>query len=428
MVHTFWPVTIQRSPSRSARVASDARSEPAPGSLNSWHHFSSLRTIGGRKRSRCSSVPCANSAGAARLRPSGLSRPRLNGAQLLLDARARPRATGRARRTRPATSARRGPDAANTGYHASYSARVRTARTAAAPPARPASIHARGTLASTHARTASTASASLVSASIASRGRSRSLSALEVRARASRGTRPCPRGSRRCATTARARTPRCAAAARATRRARVQQPLREPERDGRARRELRRPARRPRASSSARRHRRVDRAPLRRLGARELAPEQQQLARAHLADAPRQQPRRAAVGREAALARTAPRTRASSAAIVKSAASASGNPMPAAQPRTLHTTGTWTSQQQRDQPVRLRRAAGAGCSRRAASARRVAGGCARRCRRRRRSGRPRRRARSRARGRRSTAAVERVDETRASSRRRSRCACRAGRA
>ena len=36
------------------------------------------------------------------------------------------------------------PDAANTGYHASYSARVRTSRTAAAPPRRPASIHARG--------------------------------------------------------------------------------------------------------------------------------------------------------------------------------------------------------------------------------------------------------------------------------------------
>ena len=73
------------SPSRSARVASEARSEPAPGSLNSWHHTSSLRTIGGRKRSRCSSVPWANRAGAARLRPRGLRRPRLSGAQLGVD-------------------------------------------------------------------------------------------------------------------------------------------------------------------------------------------------------------------------------------------------------------------------------------------------------------------------------------------------------
>ena len=48
VVHTFCPLTRQPSPSRSARVASEARSEPAPGSLNSWHHTSSLRTIGGR--------------------------------------------------------------------------------------------------------------------------------------------------------------------------------------------------------------------------------------------------------------------------------------------------------------------------------------------------------------------------------------------
>ena len=64
VLHTFWPVTYHESPSRSARVASDARSEPAPGSLKSWHHFSSLRTIGGRNRSRCSSLPYAYSAGA----------------------------------------------------------------------------------------------------------------------------------------------------------------------------------------------------------------------------------------------------------------------------------------------------------------------------------------------------------------------------
>ena len=39
VVHTFWPVITQVSPSRTARVASDARSEPAPGSLKSWHHI-----------------------------------------------------------------------------------------------------------------------------------------------------------------------------------------------------------------------------------------------------------------------------------------------------------------------------------------------------------------------------------------------------
>ena len=36
-VHTFWPVMIHSSPSRTARVCTLARSEPAPGSLKSWH-------------------------------------------------------------------------------------------------------------------------------------------------------------------------------------------------------------------------------------------------------------------------------------------------------------------------------------------------------------------------------------------------------
>ena len=34
-VHTFWPLTIQPPSTRAARVESDARSEPAPGSLKS---------------------------------------------------------------------------------------------------------------------------------------------------------------------------------------------------------------------------------------------------------------------------------------------------------------------------------------------------------------------------------------------------------
>ena len=38
MFHTFWPLTTHSSPSRTARVARPARSEPAPGSENSWHH------------------------------------------------------------------------------------------------------------------------------------------------------------------------------------------------------------------------------------------------------------------------------------------------------------------------------------------------------------------------------------------------------
>ena len=45
---TFCPSTTNSSPSTTARVASPARSEPAPGSLNNWHHVSSARSIGGR--------------------------------------------------------------------------------------------------------------------------------------------------------------------------------------------------------------------------------------------------------------------------------------------------------------------------------------------------------------------------------------------
>ena len=154
VLHTFCPLSSQTSPSRSARHPSDARSEPAPGSLNSWHHFSSLLTIGGRNRSRCSSDPYANSAAAVLFKPSGLSRPRLNGRSSASIARASSGVASRPPYARGHVGTTK-PDAANTGYHCSYSARVRTSRTAAAPPRRPASTHARGTFASTHVFTSS---------------------------------------------------------------------------------------------------------------------------------------------------------------------------------------------------------------------------------------------------------------------------------
>ena len=44
VVHTFWPLSTHSSPSCSGTVLdSPATSEPAPGSLNSWHQISSLR-------------------------------------------------------------------------------------------------------------------------------------------------------------------------------------------------------------------------------------------------------------------------------------------------------------------------------------------------------------------------------------------------
>jgi hypothetical protein len=73
-VHTFCPFTTQSSPSRSARVRTDARSEPAPGSLKPCPHSSSTARIGGRKRFFCSSLPIASSIGPSRSRAFPVAR------------------------------------------------------------------------------------------------------------------------------------------------------------------------------------------------------------------------------------------------------------------------------------------------------------------------------------------------------------------
>ena len=62
---TFWPLTIQSSPSRTARVRKLARSEPAEGSEKSWHQVMSPFSVGSIKRARCSSVPCLAMTGSA---------------------------------------------------------------------------------------------------------------------------------------------------------------------------------------------------------------------------------------------------------------------------------------------------------------------------------------------------------------------------
>src|SRR3954454_20261961 len=66
--HTFCPLTIHSSPSRTALHASPAKSLPAPGSLNSWHQRSSPVNIGRRNRWRCSSVPWVTIVGPASAR------------------------------------------------------------------------------------------------------------------------------------------------------------------------------------------------------------------------------------------------------------------------------------------------------------------------------------------------------------------------
>src|SRR3954463_9284103 len=73
VVHTFWPVTTYSSPFRTARVLSDARSEPDSGSLKPWHHISSADRIGERKRAFWSSVPWAITVGPPIVSPSTLA-------------------------------------------------------------------------------------------------------------------------------------------------------------------------------------------------------------------------------------------------------------------------------------------------------------------------------------------------------------------
>ena len=76
-VHTFWPVIDQPPSTLTAFVRSEARSEPASGSLKSWHHVMSPRSVGSAKRLSCAAVPWAAIAGTAQLpiAISGLARP-----------------------------------------------------------------------------------------------------------------------------------------------------------------------------------------------------------------------------------------------------------------------------------------------------------------------------------------------------------------
>ena len=57
VVHAFWPLITQSSPSRTALVRSEARSEPASGSEKPWHHQMSRLAVAGRNFSFCSCDP-----------------------------------------------------------------------------------------------------------------------------------------------------------------------------------------------------------------------------------------------------------------------------------------------------------------------------------------------------------------------------------
>ena len=75
--HTFCPLTIQSSPSRTAVACRPARSDPAPGSLNSWHHVRAPVRVDRRYRRLSSSLPWSWIVGAASQNPapSGAATP-----------------------------------------------------------------------------------------------------------------------------------------------------------------------------------------------------------------------------------------------------------------------------------------------------------------------------------------------------------------
>ena len=72
-VQIFWPLTTKSSPSRTARVRSAARSDPASGSDIPWHQMSSARIMRGSSVSFWSSVPYCMIAGAMLFNPMTLS-------------------------------------------------------------------------------------------------------------------------------------------------------------------------------------------------------------------------------------------------------------------------------------------------------------------------------------------------------------------
>ncbi|COY74660.1 Uncharacterised protein [Mycobacterium tuberculosis] len=58
LVHTFCPLIFQPPSTRVARVLTEAASDPASGSENSWHHISCWRSAFSTNLSICQGVPC----------------------------------------------------------------------------------------------------------------------------------------------------------------------------------------------------------------------------------------------------------------------------------------------------------------------------------------------------------------------------------
>ena len=163
MVHTFCPLTTHSSPSRTARVARPATSEPAPGSLNSWHQISWL--VASARRSRCFMLLGAprDDRRATHADADDVERPRhlVVVEHLVDDARLRrARATAR-RRTRPATWAWRSPPRRTRCTSRRSRGRRATPPSFAASPASTASIQPAGRCSASHSRVCSRSSSAV---------------------------------------------------------------------------------------------------------------------------------------------------------------------------------------------------------------------------------------------------------------------------
>nr|VTP01292.1 hypothetical protein BIN_B_02846 [Mycobacterium kansasii] len=115
---------------RVAFVVSPARSEPAPGSENSWHQIMSPRKVGGRKRCFCSSVPNATIDGTTQLAmPScgRLTRPLVNSWAMMICSTgldARPHGLGRCGSAQPASASATLRCSRGIAFRAATSARI----------------------------------------------------------------------------------------------------------------------------------------------------------------------------------------------------------------------------------------------------------------------------------------------------------------
>ena len=84
VIQIFCPFSTHSSPSRTARVRTPPRSEPASGSLKPCPHMSSQRMMRGRKRAFCSSLPGVQQRGAEEVAPVHADPVRRAGPEVLL--------------------------------------------------------------------------------------------------------------------------------------------------------------------------------------------------------------------------------------------------------------------------------------------------------------------------------------------------------